>query len=72
MMEGKNEIYHGAWSGGWQPCPKGHSRYKEERGLEVLVPFPKGWPVHILVAIPIYPEEKRNKKSNCLMGKLKE
>lgn len=71
MIERKYKIYHGACSGSWQPCLKGHSRYKEERGLEVLLPFPKGWSVHILVAIPIYPEEKRNKQGNCLMGKLK-
>lgn len=42
------------------PVPKDSldTKNKEGRGACSL---PKGWPVHILVGISVYPEEKRNK-----------
>lgn len=68
MIERKNEIHHGAWNGGWQPCPKDILDTKKKEGRAAsqrLASTHSGCNFYLS-------RRKRNKQGNCLMGKLKE
>lgn len=43
------------------------AKKEEDRGTSC---FPKGWSVRVLMTITIYPEGKKSKQGNWLVGKL--